>query len=459
MHLRILFLDSIFVAFLLWGNSCVSTRSNLENDFQKAVHVAKEQVYPALVYIRVVQRSLERGQEELQTVRGSGVIISADGEVLTNHHVVENAQEIRCQLNDGQNLTAELVGSDKDLDVALLKLQLPDGLGAVPSAHLRPTGCVEGDFVMALGAPMGLTRTVTVGIISCARRVIPGQGTLYNTWYQMDAAIFPGNSGGPLVDINGDVIGLNTLGLAGKGMGFALPSFVILDILPRLREYKSVNWAWFGFQFQPLHDFEKNTYFPFSDGIMIADTDTGSPARLGGIQSSDRLLAYNGHRVTAVNQEDIPDVARQLAMLPLDQPSEFLLERNGQQFSVLLQPGDKGKAELTEREFPRWGFSAKEINRFEQPTLHFYAPDGGVFVFGISDEYRGRMELKRNDIIVSVNGEEIHTLEELQTVYGRCLETETIGKKLTVAVIRSGRRMQQIITLLGEDANNEEDYE
>ena len=439
--------------------SCVSQHASLENDFQTAVHVAKEQVYPALVYIRVVQRSLERGQEEMQTVRGSGVIISADGEVLTNHHVVENAQEIRCQLNDGQNLTAELIGSDKDLDVALLKLQLPDGIATVPSAHLRTSRCKEGDTVMALGAPYGMVRTVTMGIISSSRRVIPGQGTLYNTWYQMDAAIFPGNSGGPLIDIQGNVIGLNTLGLAGKGMGFALPSFVILDILPRLRQYKSVNWAWFGFQFQPLHDFEKNTYFPFSDGIMVADTDTGSPARLGGIQSGDRLLAYNGHLVTAVNQEDIPDVVRRLAMLPLDQPSEFLLERNGQQFTVNLLPGDKGKAELTEREFPRWGFSAKEINRFEQPTLHFYAPDGGVFVFGISDEYRGRMELKRNDIIVSVNGEDIHTLEELQAVYERCLEEEAIGKKFTVAVIRSGRRMQQIITLLGEDDDNEEDYE
>ena len=437
--------------------SCVSQRTSLENDFQSAVHVAQEQVYPALVYIRVVRRNLENGQEEMQTVRGSGVIITTDGEVLTNHHVVDNAQEIRCQLNDGKSLMAELVGSDKDLDVALLKLHLPEGITALPAARLRTSLVKEGDSVMALGAPYGMARTVTMGIISSSRRVIPGKGTLYNTWYQTDATIFPGNSGGPLIDISGEVVGLNTLGLPGQGLGFALPSFVILEILPRLREYHSVNWAWFGLQFQPLHDFEKNTYFDYRDGVMIADTDTGSPARSAGIQTGDRLLSYNGHPVTAVNQEDLPDVARHLAMLPLDQPSEFVFERNGEAFTVMLTPGDKKQLELTERDFPQWGFTAKEINRFEQPTLHFYAPDGGVFVFGVSSETMIRMELKRNDIIVSVEGNEIHSLSELQAAYEQSLAKDAVGKKIPLMVIRGGRRMQVFITLCSKEDENEED--
>ena len=444
----------VLLAVLLGTASCAFRQTSLESDFQAMVHVAQRKVYPALVYIKVIQRSLETGKEEMNSVSGSGVIISADGELLTNHHVIENAKEIRCLLNDGRNMRAELIGSDKDLDLALLKLEVGEEATPLPFASLFSGHVKEGDFVMALGAPYGLTKTVTIGIISSAKRVIPQSGHQYNTWYQTDAAIFPGNSGGPLININGEVIGLNTLGMAGRGMGFSLPSFVILDILPRMREYKSVNWSWFGFQFQPLHDFEKNIFFDFQNGVMVADTEAGSPAKLAGIQTNDRLLSCNGVPLTAINQEDLPEVVRHIAMLPLDTPAEFRFERNGEQFAVTLAPRAKDNAEAKEREFPRLGFSAKEINRFDNPTLYFHAPDGGVFVFGVTEDdynYSRTSEIKKNDIIESVDGEKIRSMDELQAVYKRLLEAETVGKRIAVVVIRAGHRKQVIVTL--RDAN------
>ncbi|MBP5300036.1 MAG: trypsin-like peptidase domain-containing protein, partial [Victivallales bacterium] len=415
------------------------------------------EVYPALVYIRVNRSAMESSDEDMEAVRGSGVLISANGEVLTNHHVIEKAREIRCLLADGRNRQAEVVGSDEDLDVALLQLKLEEG-ESVPSARLRSSGVQVGDFVMALGAPLGLTRTVTIGIISSAQRFLSQKKSQYNTWYQTDATLFPGNSGGPLIDIHGEVIGLNTLGRAGSGMGFALPSVVLLDILPRLREYHAINWAWLGFQFQPLHDFENNTYFPYSEGVMIADTDPGSPARLAGVRSGDRLLAFNGIPVTAVNQEEIPDLNRRFALLPLEAPVEFLLERADGRYSVTLTPQAKGSIR-EEQEFPQWGFTAKEINRAEHPTLHFYAPEGGVFIASLVNEesysYRSN-ELKRNDILISINGADVHSLAELQAVYEQCVASEAPGKKLPVVILRGGRRRQLFIQLRDKSDNQED---
>ena len=435
------------IGCMLSSVSCVSKGDIYGSDFQRIVHNAQNKVYPSLVFIRVMQRNLKSGREKSDDVCGSGVIISANGELLTNHHVIDNASEIRCLLNDGRHFSAKVVASDKDLDLALLQLELPDESTQVPFARIFDGPACEGDFVMAMGAPLGLSKSVSVGIISCAKRIVPQNATQYNTWYQTDAAILPGNSGGPLVNTQGQVVGLNTLGYRLGGLGFSLPSNVILEILPRLRRYHGANWSWFGLNLQPLNDFDKDTYFNNPSGVIVSGTEPGSPARRAGIQTNDCLIAVNGEKVTAKFQEDLPDLMRKISLLPLDMPAQFQIEREGEILQFEITPREKGKTEGSEKNFPNWGITVKEINQFDNPTLHFYAPDGGIFVFGTQDKYgyrsRGSL-LRNNDIIVSVDDVPVNTLESLTAAYDACMEKHGETGKVPITVIRGGREIQII---------------
>jgi len=199
----------VSVALLLVGAlaGCVSERT----DFREVIRRTGEEVFPSLVYIRVVCEDLSDAKNRKQVVSGSGVVISADGEVLTNHHVIDRATEIRCLLSGGEAYTAKVVGFDKDMDVALLKLSAGTNAVSLRPAKLSEKPVKTGDVVLAMGAPWGLARSVTMGIVSCTDRYLEGAGQ-YTLWYQTDAAISPGNSGGPLVDTEGRVVGLNARG-------------------------------------------------------------------------------------------------------------------------------------------------------------------------------------------------------------------------------------------------------
>jgi len=225
-----------------------------------------------VVFIKCVREDMQGGKRQAQEVSGSGVLISADGELLSNWHVVDKATEVRCLLSDGQAFKAKVLGSDKDTDVALLKLERPADAPPLPFARLGiSTNLVEGDFVMAMGAPFGLSRSVSIGIISCTHRYLPGSSE-YSSWLQTDASINPGNSGGPLVNTLGEVVGLNTRGMMGGGgdLGFTVPIEVARVVADQIREHGKMDWSWTGIQLQPLKDFNRNVYFPENEGVMVA---------------------------------------------------------------------------------------------------------------------------------------------------------------------------------------------
>ena len=270
---------------------CVSTTP----DFRQVVSEAKAAVAPSVVFIRVIYNNTESGRNRQGVASGSGVVISADGEVLTNHHVIDKSSEVRCQLADGRSFPAKIVGKDKDLDIALLKLELPAGAEPPPVARLSPRWLEVGEVVLAMGAPWGLARSVSMGIVSCNDRFLEDCGD-YTLWYQTDAAISPGNSGGPLVDTSGLVVGLNTRGNMFGAQGFTIPSETILEVLPDLRKHGEAHWAWFGFKIQPLEDFKRNIRFDAKEGAIIADVEQGSPAEKAGLKSNDLLLARQGRQ-------------------------------------------------------------------------------------------------------------------------------------------------------------------
>ena len=430
-HLLVIAATAAFVG-------CVDTapQTTFKGDFQEVVREATGKVYPSVVYIRAIVNDTSSGLDNAAPISGSGIIISPSGEVLTNFHVADKARSIRCQLNDGAAYDAEIVGFDKDVDLALLQLKLPEGTPPLPYAVFEPQPVEEGQFVMALGAPWGLNRSVSIGVVSCADRYLAGASE-YSLWIQTDATISPGNSGGPLVNTAGDIVGINTLSLA-RQHGFSIPVATITDVVDRLREYKEANWAWLGLELQPLANFDKNIYFDFDSGVIVANTQEGSPARLAGILPKDRIVAINDSEVSVKTIEKMPDFCRQLGLLPFDIPINLTIDRNGEMLNFELTPVRKGNVEGEELVLKRWGVTAKAINRFDNPDLFFYRQTG-VFVYGLNWRGNaGQSELYTNDIITSVNGESVETLAELEAAYEKAIARAPRQTRANVMILRRG---------------------
>jgi serine protease Do len=424
-------------------------------DFRAVVRGAKAKVFPAVVFVKCLRENLEQGKRVTQEVSGSGVLISAGGEALTNFHVVDKATEVRCLLLDGRAVEAKVLGKDKDIDLALLQLALPAGTPPAPFAVLGESArLTEGDFVMAMGAPWGLSRSVSIGIISCTNRFLPGSGE-YSLWLQTDASISPGNSGGPLVNTDGEVIGINTLGSSmGGDMGFAIPADTIRLAVPRLREHGRLNWSWTGLQLQPLKDFKRNIYFDGDQGVIVAETDPESPARRAGIQPRDRLLRLQGRPLKAMTEEDLPAIRRTLGLLPKGEAVEIELSRGGQRQTVKITPREKGEVEGDELDCPRWDLTVKTINQFDNPELYFHRKTG-VFIYGV--KYPGNASevgLSSKDIILKVDDQAVTTLDELKSVHQKSLSAIVEKPRLLFTVLRGGL-LRQVVLDISRDYENE----
>ncbi len=425
-------------------------------DFRETVAESKESVFPSLVYIRVITEGRAGGKLEKMQASGSGVIITQDGEFLTNNHVIDKATRIRCQLTDGSMYDATLIGKDKDLDVALLKLNAPTGT-VFPAAKLSTRKLDIGEVVLAMGAPWGLARSVSMGIISCNDRYLEDCGD-YTLWYQTDAAISPGNSGGPLVDTHGEVVGLNARGNTAGAQNFTIPSPIILEILSNLRKHGDAHWAWFGIDWQPLKDFERDTSFAADTGVIVAGTDPQGPAHAAGLKANDRVTAIGGVPVTAVFRENIPALNRALALREWGEPIRFDYVRDGENGSVEITPKSKGDVEGKEAEFKRWGFTAKDVNRFDTPDLAFFAPDGGVFVSSVA--WSGNAEnsgLRQRDIIKKWDGKDVKSVDDLQAVYDEAMKNLESSWQVGVDVLRKGRPMHFVLNYRQDPDREDED--
>ena len=404
-------------------------------------------MFPAVIFIKCLKEEHSSGKKETQEILGSGVLISESGEALTNWHVVDKAVEIRCLLYDGRAMTAETVGTDKDTDLALIRLKpKPDQKGKLPFAKLGDSGSLkEGDFVMAMGAPWGMSRSVSIGIVSCTRRYLPGNSE-YSLWLQTDAAISPGNSGGPLVDTQGRVVGINTRGISqGGDMGFAIPSDTVGLIASRLREHGKANWSWMGLQLQPLKDFNRNIYFDASEGVIIAETDEESPARRAGIQPRDRIIRVNDQAVTAEREEGLPAVRRLLGLLPKGKPAAITLVRGDETINVKITPRQKGKVEGEELDCPRWDMTVKTINQFDNPELYFHRKKG-VFIYGV--KYPGNARnagLNEQDIILKIDGKDVRTLDDVKAIHAEALRNIDKRHRITFSILRNGLLRQVVL--------------
>ncbi|MEJ2698685.1 MAG: Do family serine endopeptidase [Desulfuromonadales bacterium] len=240
---------------------------------------------------------------------GSGFIISPDGYILTNEHVVDGADEIKVRLDDGRSFTAVVKGQDQKLDIALLKI---DAGGDLPVARLGDSDALQvGEWVMAIGNPFGLSETVTVGIVSAKGRVI-GAGP-YDNFIQTDASINPGNSGGPLFDSQGRVVGINSAIVSGgQGIGFAIPINAVKAILPQLKKTGHVVRGWLGVTIQPMTPQLAESFgLKEAKGALVSEVVKDSPAERAGIRRGDIIVSLQGKEV-----ENVSDLPRLVAAIP-----------------------------------------------------------------------------------------------------------------------------------------------
>ncbi|MEI7589736.1 MAG: trypsin-like peptidase domain-containing protein [Deltaproteobacteria bacterium] len=222
---------------------------------------------------------------------GSGVLISKDGYILTNCHVIDNAENLSVRLANGKQYEATIVGRDPKTDIALLKIQSNEPL---PFVEMDDSDLTRvGDWVIAIGNPFGLEQTVTAGIISAKGRMI-GAGP-YDDFIQTDASIYQGNSGGPLLNLSGQVIGINTAIMAdGQGIGFAIPINIVKKLLPDLKAKGKVTRGWIGVSVQDMPIDDSTT---FTKGVRIADIFKGDPADRAGLINGDIIIAIQGKNI------------------------------------------------------------------------------------------------------------------------------------------------------------------
>lgn len=354
-------------------------------------------------------------EKRMTMAQGSGFVISADGYVVTNNHVVEHAREVEVTFDDGRTLPAKIVGTDKRTDLALLKIEGGSNLPHVDWASASPR---VGDWVLAVGNPFGLGGTVTAGIVSARGRDI-GAGP-YDDFLQIDAPVNRGNSGGPSFDGRGQVIGVNTAIYSPSGgsvgIGFAIPTEVAKDVVASLKEHGSVARGWIGVQIQAITpEIADSLGLKSTKGALVAQPQRGGPAEQAGLKSGDVITALDGQKI------DTPrELARKIAALGPSKTAELTVLRNGSEKSMKIKlgtlPTDK-EAALEDRggDVDRSGPALSSYGLELAPASELRGPGAeGLIVVGIDPSGLGAQKgLRQGDIILDANGQTLRSRADL----------------------------------------------
>ncbi|HJV36936.1 DegQ family serine endoprotease [Geomonas sp.] len=363
---------------------------------------------------------------------GSGFIISDDGYIITNNHVVAGADEVKVKLSDGREFKAEIKGRDEKLDLALVKI---DAKAQLPVAPLGDSDKLEvGEWVMAIGNPFGLAQTVTVGIVSAQGRVI-GSGP-YDDFIQTDASINPGNSGGPLFNAEGEVIGINTAILAsGQGIGFAIPVNMAKMILTQLKETGKVTRGWLGVSIQVVTpDLAKSFGLEGEKGALVSEVTKDSPADKAGIQGGDIILEFDGHAI-----HEMSELPRLVAGTPVGKKVKVLLLRDGKQQTVTvtieqLTDGSEDAVALTS---DKLGVKVADLTPERAQQLRMKGDRGVVITEVQPESIADRGGLQPGDVIREINGVRINNVAE----YGKAIASVKKGGYLKILLRRNNSSM------------------
>ncbi|MDL1972089.1 MAG: DegQ family serine endoprotease [Deltaproteobacteria bacterium] len=361
-------------------------------------------------------------REFRQKSLGSGFIISKDGYILTNNHVVEKATEIRVRLLNKEQFEAKVIGRDPKTDIALIKIKANHSLSA---ATLGDSDALRvGDWVIAIGNPFGLGHTVTVGIISAKERII-GAGP-YDNFLQTDAAINPGNSGGPLVNLEGKVVGINTAIVAqAQGIGFAIPINMAKYILSQLKERGKVMRGWLGVMIQEVTpEIAHALGLKEVKGALVADVTPGSPADKADIRRGDVIIEYNGKKI-----EEMNELPRLVANTPVGKSVPIKIWRNGKIKQLTVKVGElEEKVAKGERRYAPQdlGLKVEELTPYLAQRLGVKRIHGVVITYVVPGSPAHEAGLSRGDIILKINRHPIEDLNDYQEVINSAKPGDTL---------------------------------
>jgi len=394
---------------------------------QMLIYQARDRVLPALVHIQPILQVYRAGEKGKMAVTGSGIIFSPEGYVLTNTHVVGGAQRLTCTLANQKEVEARLIGVDPFSDLAVIKIDMPQAGEGVRHAALGDSSRLEvGEVVMALGSPLGLARSLSLGVISSLNRYFP-ESTLptgavtgtYNTWIQTDAAINPGNSGGPLVDLEGRVVGINAraIPLVGENLGFAIPINMAKEIAAELIAKGQIARSWIGVSWQPLQGLGEHLGVSEERGALVGNVWPGSPAAAAGLRAGDVVTKVNNREVTARHEEDLPLLQKMIADLPVGQTVSVAYVREGAPLSATLVTRDRPGTGQEELECREWGFTVQDVS--EEMAQALRLPDRkGVLVSGVKpNSFADEADLRRNDVVMTMEGRDIESIAEYKAIY------------------------------------------
>jgi len=380
------------------------------------------------------------GRQAPRQSMGSGFIVSADGYVLTNNHVVEGADEIIVRLNDRRELPARLVGTDPRSDMAVLKIEDGDDLPVVEIGRSRDLKV--GEWVLAIGSPFGFDYTVTAGIVSALGRSLPSEN--YVPFIQTDVAINPGNSGGPLFNLDGEVIGINsqiyTRSGGFMGVSFAIPIDDAMNVFRQLRDDGSVSRGWLGVLIQEVNrDLAESFGLERPRGALVAEVMAGSPAQKAGLEAGDIVLSYDGEEV-ALSSDLPPMVGR----TPVGETAELKVLRGGKEIDVDVEIGRLPQnGQIGQADEPAGGGddpSSSPLGLGIEPVPAEIADSwdlasGGVLVTEVTPGPARDAGIRVNDVITELNRQPVGSVKDFRKVVKSLPDNNAVS----VRVVRQGR--------------------
>lgn len=365
---------------------------------------------------------------------GSGFIISADGYVLTNHHVVKDADEIIVKFSDRRELVAKLIGSDARTDVALLKVAASN----LPSVAIgAPDQLKVGEWVLAIGSPFGFEQSVTAGIVSAKGRSLPGGN--YVPFIQTDVAINPGNSGGPLFNMDGKVIGINSQIYSRTGgfmgLSFAIPIDVVMNVVDQIKTKGKVSHGWLGVQIQDVtRELAESFGMKKPQGALVSRIIPGSPAEKADLQLGDVIVEFNGQVIET--SADLPPL---VGMTAINSSATLKIIRQGENKTISFkigllpdQPEKLAEAKAETKPMNKIGITVSALTDEQKESLQM--PNGGVMVQEVGKGAAKDAGIQRGDVILRIQNTVIRSMDDFDSA----VKSLPAGKSVAVLIQRRG---------------------
>ncbi len=436
----ILLLALVGFSPLILQNASARTVSPTEHT-QMDEAIAK--VGPALVRIRVVSAEYGEGREIKMQEVGSGAIISKDGYIITNHHVAGHAKRMFCTLWNREEVEADLIGTDPLTDISIIKLRPEKARDFIFVSFGDSSAMRVGDSVLAMGSPMALSQSVTLGIVSNTKMVMPrfwgsrGQlqldgenvGALVR-WIAHDAAIYGGNSGGPLVNLKGEIIGINEISF---GLSGAIPGNLAQSVAKELMAKGKIQRSWLGVDVQPLFKRSGDEH-----GVLVSGVLEDSPASAAGLQPGDLVLRINGEPTNVRFDEQMPEFMRLVTSLPIGKEVPLVFKRQGKEMKAKIAAVERGEIFPKQQELKQWGLTVRNLSQLAAREMKRESQDGvlvtSVRPGGPAGEAKPSFAVR--DVIVEVAGTPVKNVADLVELTRKLTE----GKTERVPVIATFER-------------------